>query len=210
MRISTAALVVLAVATLGMSAVLGPQPATAAPDDSARMEELFYAVLESDDPASLVESLSDADRQLWEQTMQVVQVHDEASREQAEAQQGESLLLAGCWTQLKRRVGENFLGYDLWRFHLRINWCENGSIVTLVNQPQVTVDVNYPFWSYSGIVNSTDSGGVGFTQTTAYRQGEFKYCAPEIACAQYQYPWIELTGGLNGYSSWRGGGGSGW
>lgn len=119
-------------------------------------------------------------------------------------------LVTSCWTQQKRRVGENFLGYDLWRFYLRINWCENGVAILAPVSSQVTVDVNYPFWSYSGVVNQSESGGPGYTTYSVYRQGEFKYCAPNIACAQYQYPWINLVGYNNGGYSVTGGGGTGW
>lgn len=199
----------LVVSIIAVMPALLPGSAQAEPDDHARMEELFYAVLEADDPAAYVAALSDEDRALWEKTMEVVEVKEEPTWEHGEPEQVQTLV-TNCWTQQKRRVGENFLGYDLWRFYLRINWCENGVTVVAPVSSQVTVDVNYPFWSYSGVVNQSESGGPGYTTYSVYRQGEFKYCAPNIACAQYQYPWINLVGYNYAWSSWTGGGGTGW
>lgn len=186
-----------------------PRLAHADADERARMEELFYAVLEADDPSAAVLALSHKDRALWQQAMEVVEVKEEPVWSEGPPEQVQTLV-TNCWTQQKRRVGENFLGYDLWRFYLRINWCEDGVTVISPVSAQVTVDVNYPFWSYTGVVNQSDSGGPGYTSYSVYRQGEFKYCAPEIACAQYQYPWITLVGYNYNWSSWTGGGGTGW
>lgn len=186
-----------------------PSTASVSGDKLNQMDKLFHAVLAAEDPRAYVLSLSAEERALWEAAMVVVEVKEEPVWQHGEAESAQALLTS-CWTQQKRRVGENILGYDLWRFYLRINWCENGVTVVAPVSSQVTVDVNYPFWSYSGIVGRSESGGPGYTTYGVYRQGEFKYCAPNVACVQYQYPWINLIGYYNGWSSWTGGGGTGW
>lgn len=64
-----------------------PGAAQAGPDDRERMEELFYAVLEADDPAAYVAGLSDEDRTLWEKTMEVVEVKEDPTWQHGEPEQ---------------------------------------------------------------------------------------------------------------------------
>lgn len=200
------ALVVLAAASAFQTGV--PASTHAQEPDRQKMEQLFYQVLEAKDPEAFVKGLSDSDRALWNEAAKVVEVKEEVVTRYGPAQ-GAGMLGTSCWTQQKRRVGENFLGYDLWRFYLRINWCENGTWIQSPVSWYNTVDINYPWWSYSGLVGQSVTGGPGYSYYSVFTQGEFKYC-PGGTCIQYSYPWINLVGYPGGWSSWTGGGGTGW
>jgi hypothetical protein len=174
------------------------------------MEQVFHQALDAKDPDAFFRGLSTTDRALLIEAGKVVQVKEDVITSEGSAEAGLSSLLSSCWTQEKRRVGENSFGYDLWRFYLRINWCEDGSTIQNPTSYYTHVDVNAPFWSYSGLVGQFVQGGAGYTTYDVFTQGEFKLCAPNIACAQYSYPWIDLIGYPGGWSSWTGGGGTGW
>lgn len=200
-------LVLMMIVVASAFQIATPASTHAEDPDLKRMDELFQSALKAEDPVAFYKGLSASDQALLEEAGKVVHVKEETITEEGPAEGG-GLLLTSCWTQQKRRVGENILGYDLWRFYLRINWCENGSVIQSPVSWSNTVDVNAPFWSYDGLVSQSVSGGPGYSVYSVFTQGEFKFCPGD--CIQYEYPWITLNGYPGGWSSWTGGGGTGW
>jgi len=84
---------------------------------------------------------------------------------------------------------------------------ENSAFAPFVGVTSKSVSINVYTnlgWKYDGIVNSTNSGGVGKTYFTAYRQGEFSWC--QLGVCMYKYPWTSITVYGNGTwsASWGG------
>lgn len=67
-------------------------------------------------------------------------------------------------------------------------------------------EVYAPFWEFKGHIGSSTSGGVGSWSYRAWTQGSFALCAPYVLCAQYKYPWIDMTVYANGGWTWSSGG----
>lgn len=76
----------LIVSIIAVLPAMLPAAAEAGSDDRDRMEELFYAVLEADDPTAFVTALSKEERALWEKTMEVVEVKEESTWEHGESE----------------------------------------------------------------------------------------------------------------------------
>lgn len=97
------------------------------------------------------------------------------------------------------------VGIKLWGYYQRIDWCYNGTKVTSVTRNR-WVSVYAPFWSFTKHVGNVVQGGANQSYYRAFTQGEFKFCVGgDLGCAQYIYPWIDMTVRGNGtYSSTAG------
>ncbi len=111
--------------------------------------------------------------------------------------------LAGisCWSGDEWVYGYNAFNVEMWEFYVVISWCDNGSTITTTYFPptvRATVTSAGVFWSYKGIVGSSQSGGVGNFNWTVNEQGEFQSCLPKVGCIQSSYPWVQITAHANG------------
>lgn len=202
--------VVIAAIMVILAGLLSFSVASAEPGKLEKMDGLFQGLIQSENPEAFFKALSESDRSLVLEALEVVEVREDIEVVKVDADTP-GILLLSCYYGERRRVGENILGYDLWRYFHRVDWCtENGTTISGGTSWNARGEVNAPFWQYSGVISSTTQGGAGYTFYRAFSQGEFKLCLPDIACAQFQYPWIDITGYPNATYIYSGGGGSGW
>lgn len=109
---------------------------------------------------------------------------------------------SGCGSVWEQVTYKDVFGITLWWFKETVNWCWGGGLITS-KSVQITVYTNLG-WAYDGIVNSTNSGGVGKTYFTAYRQAQFHNC--QLGICIYKYPWTTITVYSNGTYTGNGGG----
>jgi hypothetical protein len=110
-----------------------------------------------------------------------------------------------CTSRQTSRLGYSRAGIRLWGYFQKIDWCWNGTTITS-KSPTKWGEVYTLFWEFKGHKDSSESGGVGSSSYRSWTQGEFALCAPYILCAQYSYPWIEMTVFSGGGSNSRQGG----
>ena len=107
---------------------------------------------------------------------------------------------ATCKSKKAGLQQQNALGGALWRYYEQIDWCYSSGKIT---QKTVTrwPEVVYPFWEFKGHTGLTQSGGVGSTSFRSWTQGSFALCLPQVLCAQFKYPVVDITVRGDGTSS---------
>jgi hypothetical protein len=113
--------------------------------------------------------------------------------------------VTGCWTWTPYLLAENVFGGDLWKYFHRVDWCQNGSVITSTTYFRAWGETYYPGWNWKGVQSTWSSGGTGYTRWTKGSQG--KFCLVEyFSCVQERWPWIETNVYGNGSYSWSHGG----
>lgn len=181
-------------------AMLAPFGTTlaAAPSGGGRTAALVDKIAQSTDPYATFAGLSEADQAAVQEYLTVTSIAD-TSTQLPDPQSGAATALSGgCWTWTWQRNGYNSLGQTLWSYFQRIDWCGNGSTITSTPQRVRWGEVYFPFWSWKHLGNQT-WGGVGQANYRAWTQGEFKLCVtPNVGCAQFRYPWLDMTAWADG------------
>ncbi len=111
-----------------------------------------------------------------------------------------------CWTWTWGRDGRNPIGVLLWTFKQRIDWCGDGTRITNTPWRQVTATLNYPWWSYNGLVGDFTGGGQGLEYYRSFVQGSFSYRPPNPLSNQDNLPWLDMTAHADGRGTGSGGG----
>lgn len=119
---------------------------------------------------------------------------------------GVNAAAVSCWTWTWGRDGRNLFGVLLWTFKQRIDWCGDGTKITNIPWRQVTATVNYPWWSYNGLVGDFTAGGQGFESYRSFVQGSFSYRPPNPLSNQDRLPWLDMTAHADGRGTGSGGG----
>ncbi len=170
--------------------------------DGDRPAELVHRVTGSSNATVAYAALSATERLALRQYLTVASIKDRSSLSPAVGSVGGiSTLATTCWTWTWQRDGLNIFGAVLWSYFQRIDWCGNGSTIT--SSPHGVQrtrwgEVYFPFWSWRHVGNQT-WGGVGSQTYRAWTQGEFRLCLPiDIGCAQYAYPWLDMTAWADG------------
>ena len=155
-------------------------------DDSNAVEELVRNVESSADPYAEYSQLSPKERAAFDRHLKVVSTERENTSSHWSA-------ASGCGTNSYSVRGKNAVGYTIWKFTTRIQWCWNGTEIT--DDPHFTTDgdVYYLFWSYEGTTYEKETGGQGDWVHKDSAEGEFKYCIGPwgLGCIQHSYPDID-------------------
>ena len=102
----------------------------------------------------------------------------------------------GCWTRWARRNYDSIFGYNYFRYYEQISWCGNGAVLTSFYRDRWP-EVNWIAWNFQGNVSSNCSlehcngRGSGSYSANAFTQGQFAACA--AWCAEYKYPWVNIS-----------------
>lgn len=90
-------------------------------------------------------------------------------------------------------IGQNAVGWDLYKFKQTSRWCFDGDRITS-RSSDLSVSTHYPGWGWKGLVDyQANSSGVPYV---VYRQGHFALCAPTPwgeTCTSNGYPWVRHT-----------------
>lgn len=89
------------------------------------------------------------------------------------------------------------LFWSQWNYIQIIDWCYNAGKITRKERFRLA-EVNAPFWTFTGHLDSTESGGIGSATYRARTQGGFSYCVPWLGCTISRNPWIDQTVNSNG------------
>jgi hypothetical protein len=112
----------------------------------------------------------------------------------------------GCRSVDIPRVGRDFFGFVVYKFHQVKRWCWNRPRVTSVTVYTYVSDVD-PNMDYAGIVASNSyfynwccrSGTSGHY---SMRQGKFKNCVLWFPCTRTEYPWVKIWAHGDGSYAW--------
>jgi hypothetical protein len=205
--------ILLAVAFLAVS-LSGMGRAAAAPpqdySDPATINAVIQRLADAGKDADQVwAALSPQTQQAVQQALTVARVETSVTLVPADstpASDGVSAQATSCLYGFQvERYGKNSLGQKLWSYFQKIDWCYNGSWITSKFRVRWG-EVYFPFWEFKGHIGNSESGGVGYWSYRAWTQGKFALCAPYVGCAQYKYPWIDMTVYANGGWTWSAGG----
>lgn len=176
--------------------------AQASASDGQRAAGLIERLSRAVDPPAAYSQLSSEDQAAVRVFLTVVSI-DGVSTLTTEPGEGREPVGASitCWTWTWQRDGKNIFGETLWSYFQRIDWCGNGSTITISPhgvQRTRWGEVYVPFWQWRHIGSQT-WGGVGQQTYRAWTQAEFKLClVPEVGCVQYAYPWLDMTAWADG------------
>lgn len=164
--------------------------------------------------ASILQGLSDGGTS-WsdltpEQQKQVMETLSTATVSTEVVDSGSAPKLDGAspeacrWARIYRYYN-NALGQRLFTYYQQVDWCYNGSTITSISRTRWP-EVSMLFWEFKGHIGNTTSGGTGSTFYRAWTQGSFALCVPYVLCAQFKYPWLDMTVRGNGTYSYSTGG----
>jgi hypothetical protein len=107
-----------------------------------------------------------------------------------------------CRTVWARRTRKNLAGYVVWRYNEQINFCYNGSAVTLFSRARWPSEVGWS-WGFDGHIGSNCTyedchGRIGSYAEDAWTQGGFHACV--IWICTHKYPVVYMT--VYGNGAW--------
>ena len=114
----------------------------------------------------------------------------------------------GCrWFALKA-YGKNHMGYEVWTYHQRIDWCFANYELTHKRRARWAT-TPYGGWRFLGHTGNGTGGGIGSSSYSAYTSGAFEVCLYSRSpggCIVYQEncPWLWMRVWWNGGREWDG------
>jgi hypothetical protein len=105
---------------------------------------------------------------------------------------------SGCRAVDVARVGRSLLGFVVYKFWQRKNWCWSYPKVTSASSSAWVTDVD-PNWYYGGVVSAWGEFynwccGVWNSGHRSFRQGAFQNCVLKYGCIKSEYPWVLIRG----------------
>ena len=192
-----------------MSGIFYHSAYAAEPDfeDPAAVEILIREMEASGDPYAAYAELSSEGKAAVNEYLSVATTETTGTFEPHSSDTYADSASSGCRTNSYSVRVKNLVGYTLWKFTRRTEWCWDGSVIT--SDPFLTTDgdVYYPFWSYEGVRDKWESGGEGDWMHRGQAEGYFKYCIGpwNLGCLQHVYPDIGKRQYGDGQSqSWGG------
>jgi hypothetical protein len=174
-----------------------PQLAVAGSNGGAnRVAQLIQTLERSANPDAAFAALNASDRQAVVDFMRVTQFTESSTASSAESSPAGDVavtLLASCWTFTKTLNAKNTFGMTMWSYSQRINCC--GASGRISGTPARTrwATIYHAYWFFNGHIDSSMSGGNGYTYYQAFTQGSMSNCFPIIGCVQNRLPWLDMT-----------------
>lgn len=193
----------LAVAFVIGSAAFQGSPAIAAPDrDHILALVAQLSTMPRSDAEALWLRLSSAEQGAVTVALSVDRVEVKTTSRTTKLKNAQPML-AGCDRRDLTLEYYSLANVHLFDYHQHIDWCFDGTTVTSAYRTRWGATYA-PWWVFRGHIDSTESGGAGYTSYYAYTQGSFEYCPPFQFCTFQTYPYIGQTGyGSGGFSqSW--------
>jgi hypothetical protein len=167
-----------------------------------RVVQLVQDLDRSADPNAAFVALSTSDRQAVIDFMRVTQFTESStlapSRGSPPAGGGAVALATSCWTFTKTLNAKDLLGWTMWSYSQKIDWCGAGGRISGTPARTRWATIYHAYWFFNGHIDSSTSGGNGNTYYQAFTQGSISNCFPFIGCVQNRLPYVDMTVFPNG------------
>jgi hypothetical protein len=166
------------------------------PPDGATIARRIMA---AKDPAAALAALSSAERNAYIQAGTVTSTVSVLHQPVAVAPPAGSTapMSGGCWNWTWEVDGHSTGGFVVFRYFQDMGWCSNGATITSLTWHNRHGEVDFFGWNWSQVPTDWPTyGGVGYSTWRSFTQATFSFCLP--VCAQYRYPWLDMTAHANG------------
>ncbi len=195
-RLSLQGPVVAGMLAIALSVLTPTLSAAATPPAGAAVAN---RVMAASDPAAAYSKLSAAEKSAYIAAVSAVTIEavPHGSPIPVATVQGFAAASTTCWTWEWEVDGKATFGVVVFRYFQDMGWCANGTTISSLTWHNRRGEVDFVGWNFSQVpADWTTSGGVGHSTWRSFTQATFSWCLP--VCAQYRYPWLDMTAHANG------------